>query len=495
VDLARQAVIKDAYHAGPPGLTELDYWKTSRGPGYLGPGIYLTPDKEMAESYLHSPYPGSPRERSGRVLYTTQVDTSGLVDSMGKEWLEIPEFRKYVTSGELGPKMTNATVFGEFAYAPLPVHPYFADDEPVEYLTMEPADFLRIMRRAGITGTKGIDNGSLTYAVFDPRAIQIVSGGRRDLEENPPWVDTLLTENWAELVASVEPDLLPLTVTAPRSGKRKIAPGAEYGCGHYGCVMATSRPGIVCKVTSDPTEARFVEMGWERLGRPTARTYAQGWPEGIVQYHKIIALSGSRRGRETWMLWRDEAWNVGRAYDFSSRAGDYDQRSLDDGLSRLTQFRFYAAQARMMIEKNSTTKEAVDIWRNGGVYDVVSENIFDEDRTWARSQRQGRSEPFGVTREMRLYPQIPFSVLGLEGARRLAANLQACEVVLQQMTNEPGLTAVGSALEAFLDHGMLLADVHHNNIGQPAPAAEGSHPGAGIRDWVITDPGHLAVLW
>jgi hypothetical protein len=315
--------------------------------------------------------------------------------------------------------------------------------------------------------------------------------------DNPPWVDTLLTENWSELSHAVEPDLLPLTVTSgKRVLKRRIAPGAEYGCGHYGCVMATSRPGIVCKVTSDPTEARFVELAWERLGR----THEDNWPEGIVRYHQIVKLSGSRRGREAWMLWRDEAWNVGRAWGLVSHAKkplDYDMRSLADGLSRLGQFKFYAHQARDMIEKTPRiTKEAVDLWRNGGVYDVVSENIFDEDRAWERRAKRDSwaAAPY-VTREMKLYPEIPFSVLGLKGARRLAANLQACDIVLQQMTNEPGLTAVGSALETFLDHGMLLADVHHNNIGQPEPAAEGGHPGAGIRDWVITDPGHLAVLW
>ena len=38
---------------------------------------------------------------------------------------------------------------------------------------------------------------------------------------NPPWVNTLLTENWRELSQAVEPDLLPLTVT---SGKRKDTP-------------------------------------------------------------------------------------------------------------------------------------------------------------------------------------------------------------------------------------------------------------------------------
>lgn len=310
---------------------------------------------------------------------------------------------------------------------------------------------------------------------------------------NPPWVNTLLTENWRELSQAVEPDLLPLTVTSgKRVLKRTVAPGAEYGCGHYGCVMATSHPGIVCKVTSDPTEAQFVELAWERLGR----THEDNWPEGIVRYHQIVKLSGSRRGREAWMLWRDEAWNVGKATSRAFAVGDsYDMRSLREGLSRLGQFKFYAAQARMMIEKTpNLTKEAVLLWRNGGVYDVVSENIFDEDRAWARRVRRDSWLPASyVTREMRLFPEIPFSVLGLKGARRLAANLQACDIVLQQMTNEPGLTAVGSALETFLDHGMLLADVHHNNIGQPA--AEGAAKGAGIRDWVITDPGHLAVLW
>lgn len=302
--------------------------------------------------------------------------------------------------------------------------------------------------------------------------------------ENPPWVDRVLSENWTELERMIDPDLLPSTEVVGR--RRRVAEGAEYGCGHYGCVMATGHPGIVCKATTDASEARFVEMGWERLGAP-ARTHETGWPEGIVQYHQILALTGSHRARPIWLLWRDEAWNVGDVWRLLSRASrddGYDLREFRKGISRLGQFKFYASSARLMIEKTpAVLPEAVKLWQGNDLYDMVTGLFID-----AEEGKRRWGDPHALERDARHFPQIPFAKVGLRGARRLAANLQAAQNVLEQMANEPGLYAIGQALETFMEHGMLLADVHHNNIGR-------SSPDVGVRDWVITDPGHLAVLW
>lgn len=69
-----------------------------------------------------------------------------------------------------------------------------------------------------------------------------------------PWVDRAANSVWSRIVAaSPKPAWVPLHTTS--RGKVKVE---ELGCGHYGCVMPTDDPEVVCKITSDATEAVFI---------------------------------------------------------------------------------------------------------------------------------------------------------------------------------------------------------------------------------------------
>jgi hypothetical protein len=74
----------------------------------------------------------------------------------------------------------------------------------------------------------------------------------------------------------------------------------------------------------------------------------------------------------------------------------------------------------------------------------------------------------------------------LKGDSRLAVALHACEVSAEFMENEPVLDQVGKALAYYLENGILLADVHQNNIGVVRRD--------GYTYNVITDPGHAVDL-
>jgi hypothetical protein len=233
------------------------------------------------------------------------------------------------------------------------------------------------------------------------------------VKKNPPWVDEILSENWDELEHVLPASLLPqaqITISLARGQRRRqsrltIPREADYGCGHFGCVMATNSPGIVCKITTDESEALFVERAWAIFGRPPH----DRWPAGIVHYYKIVGLEAADTGRQTWLLWRDEAWDVGQP-SFNTDA--------------LEGYRYLAKAIR------------ADVLEAGGLSTEL---------------------------KSRIVPQVKEAIDLIKASKHLHA--------------------IGEALEAFLTHEMILADVHSGNIGRNQK-----------EQWVITDPGHFVLL-
>jgi hypothetical protein len=98
---------------------------------------------------------------------------------------------------------------------------------------------------------------------------------------NPPWANRLLNDNWKAIASEVrDQSWLPVETAGSVEGRRKFG---ELGCGHYGCVFATSKPGIVFKISTDASEVEFVKAAM-KLGT---------WPTGIVRYEAVLDLSGS----------------------------------------------------------------------------------------------------------------------------------------------------------------------------------------------------------
>ena len=275
------------------------------------------------------------------------------------------------------------------------------------------------------------------------------------MKENPAWANRALKEHWSELKATQ----LPLPI-GKSGGKFE-----ELGCGHYGCVLETPDSDIVFKLTSDPTEAEFIQ-----LASPF------GWPDGIVRYHAIVPLDFTFRRRQVYAIWREAAFNVGELYPTKlwskAREGDYEARSQREFETYLLAFKDHAARFRDTLKRS----------KDPGALFAESKEL----EQWARDQisyEDAIGRPVGYGERA-----FPYNVVGPKGAERLAVSWRACEIIAETMANTYLADSVGQAFEFYMERGFLLADVHAGNIGQVKRDDGDWEP------WVITDPGHVVAL-
>jgi hypothetical protein len=289
-----------------------------------------------------------------------------------------------------------------------------------------------------------------------------MTAGRAELEEfepNPAWVNRSLAESWDAMQERVGKELMP-TEKVGSSGKRRSV--EEYGCGHYGCVLPTSRKGLVLKVTSDPLEAHFVASAMKM----------RAFPDGIVHYAAIYRLPAEYRGRPVFVLWREEAYDVGRLVWLKNLPGE-DPRAMQEFVWHLRVFQTCAGIVKDIVTRAAdqaatlaSMKRYEDWARDKVELDDIGEGMG---RQHWEGQRAG---PFGT----------------LKGAQRAAALVRACAIVAELMEHEPGGPEVGEALDFYLERGLLLADVHLNNVGH---VRRDTHERP---FWAITDPGHAVPL-
>jgi hypothetical protein len=274
------------------------------------------------------------------------------------------------------------------------------------------------------------------------------------LVENPPWSDNLIAENMDEMIESGLPF--------------PSGPGEELGEGHYGVVYATDDPGIVFKVTSDPTEAAFIK-----------RATPLGFPEGIVKYKAIIDFEGEFRGRKTYGIWREAAFPVGLTYAVGvySRDRSYEQRCTEEFGTYLQLFKRTAALARDTIEKRPHLLEyAMSEKGKQWAWDVM-------DYDWI--------DPKIIGDKINSHRMADQPLSRFVGWQRIAICLRACEAIAEMMEhNNPMSQSVGATLGFYLDNGILLADVHGNNVGKVQRDDDYGEQTL----WVITDPGHAVFL-
>jgi hypothetical protein len=270
-----------------------------------------------------------------------------------------------------------------------------------------------------------------------------------------PWVDRSLARLLPALAQVVPPEWLP---------RFDIATGRveEYGCGHYGCVMPTSVEGLVCKVTTDISEAHFV-----------ARALTLEPPNGIVEYKKIFWAHGlTHRRRPMFVLWRSEAFSVGSWRYGQTRYPprivfglererlrpdpnyQYAYRVEGEADSLLRWFLHWASIARKYMHPH-LRREPDESQRK----QLLA-------AAWAAYER---AEP--AEKDMPRYAK---------GLDRVGIALRSALYVAQEMSGNPSLYRVGEALAYYLEEGLLLADVHGGNLGLDA---EG--------EVLITDPGHV----
>lgn len=242
---------------------------------------------------------------------------------------------------------------------------------------------------------------------------------------------------WERVVAAS-----PKPSWAPRLLPGKKFSLEEYGCGHYGCVFPTSDPEVVCKLTSDPTEAFFVAAAMS-IGT---------FPEGIVRYYGIYRIPGAmHKGRPLFVLWREEATEVGTVLQRTfwgdpadlSASEQYELRAKENVVRLLSSFKDTASVLRGHLKNRRDPFRAIESSRE----------------EWLRNRTR--------------LPDWP-----IRGIHML-------EDIAIEMENEYLADQIGSALRFYMDEGIVLADVHRGNVGL-VPRV-GKTP-------VITDPGHAVPI-
>lgn len=325
-------------------------------------------------------------------------------------------------------------------------------------------------------------------AVHDPEALSLAAGlalltrleartgrtfeVRRDFEDDlrrqggvgsmttglgkTPWVDKALAAVLDEIEREVSPDMAPVPVLNARKGRVQFT---EYGCGHYGCVLPTRTPGVVLKVTSDPSEAWFVAHVLRGDQEETA---------GLVRYHAIYKLRGLHKRRETYAIWRQEAHEVGGFAPFRNHGSGYEPSEMRRAERRLGGI----LEAGRVIRERYQRAKTPEAW-----FDTLHAAAAYEDRA---------DDLVGAH-----YDEAESLVTAMKGTRnadyRLAIALSGFGTYTELLANEAGLYLVGDALHTYFERGFVLADVHTNNLGKPLDET-------GWNTWIITDPGHAVPL-
>jgi len=275
-----------------------------------------------------------------------------------------------------------------------------------------------------------------------------------------PWVDKNLKQAWPRLAREVPESWLPrwrMMPKSPTSRHEKLAI-EEFACGHYGCVMPTNEQGLVCKITSDPTEARFVAAYLE-LPKPV--------DGGIVKYEKVLGLADQQhKRRPLYVLWREEAYDIGFMTKFfgwrSSVEGydDYQVRDFKEGAKLLEKFLELAHAARtdmIKLYKNKVVMFSEEYGHRQEVFGRLLEAIWQA------------FESANPESDIRYH----------KGVSRVGVLLRQCYGLAMEIANTDQVYRIGSVLTEYMDEGILLADVHLDNIGKDSDG-----------NATITDPGH-----
>lgn len=153
------------------------------------------------------------------------------------------------------------------------------------------------------------------------------------------WIDSLLlSAAGREALSGIIPEW------HPRSN------GMTYpvlGCGSWGCVIATSDPGVVLKITTDDTEAEFARMWADNLCERVC-----------VDYYATRCIQAQDTGGDDsariHLLWRDAAQRVGQIVDVIT---DH-QRKLIGRQHSLAQ------EAFRLLRRGRRAEHEIDVWRD-----------------------------------------------------------------------------------------------------------------------------------
>lgn len=281
----------------------------------------------------------------------------------------------------------------------------------------------------------------------------------RSFVRNPPWVTRAIADNFEALQAKVLPAYMPVLTDARASHDDLVVEVVELGCGAYGCVLPTDDKDVVLKITTDATEFELVSKILPEVG---------GAPEGLVRYYAWAELHGKvnlgGKGEHTaYALWRESASDIGelgRLLLEAERAAG----GVRGGAKR---------QHDLLSEQQRAATEAYVLLASADNPDrLYMEAIHHHDDV--------PGAPLSVDPRYLRRQQPTARALAL-----LINYFRACVAGLGE-DRTAALALVGHALQHMFERGILVADVHTENVGRVKRGDQ--------KVWVITDPGNVAVL-
>jgi hypothetical protein len=246
----------------------------------------------------------------------------------------------------------------------------------------------------------------------------------------------------------------------------------EYGSGHYGTIYPTQIKGIVCKITTDASEARFVANALS-IGK---------FPRGIVKYYHVISLKRKYKNRPVYALWREEV----QPPTLADAPEKPDTKIFTEILHSA---KLVGAEIRQTILRANSNglypriAKAVDMADHGDQPEYLTPDFTTLERSQQTLNWIKKLNGYRVSSNRWDLPNARRgSVPRLE--HKLSVLFYAFRTCAQNMHMSYAF-APGAALEFYQNHDMILADVHSSNVMREID---------GDDDWLISDPGHMVEL-
>ena len=337
-----------------------------------------------------------------------------------------------------------------------------------------------------------------------------VPGWVRDVLMDDRSFDVRVEPVISRLMRRVPPSWLPL-----RHGD---ALADELGCGAFGCVLATGDPELVLKLTNDEDEAVFVawllSLGEQPPYWGIVRYHGildTGWTHGVpvfdpkaVERHERDAYASSPQPidyvqRPVRLIWRERAVHVG-IFKMKTRPSE----PLPPEIMKPTGF----ARAVLRAEWHKR-QEGWGSWAEETFEEFLAKKAERADRLMAqhatalerwRMTRWFTPEEIAEARRMwegglSHYHRTAkaFSKLharAMKGKNVDARDLEIAEgrvaAAVDELKNFPAARWLALTLRALLERGVILYDLHYNNVGIVVRDGE--------ERWVVTDPSQVVFL-
>lgn len=244
-----------------------------------------------------------------------------------------------------------------------------------------------------------------------------------------------------------------------------------FGCGGFGCVLPTRKPGWVCKVTIEGSEAFFAR----------AQAKLDLYPPGVCRYLEPIKVETGKG--PVWIMWR-QAIQGDNFRDWRDK-----HRTPRDIIEKIDDAMFSEETGSTYMRKVKAAEKLKSEWRRQqgtDAYEILKalqgqglrvaatfswfcENVDDRPYVFARMLAD-RAEPAKAIFEPshdRLYwhytsKEIPRDDHLLDAA----VGVLGYRYHLGQLEGHKLMGPLAAALKAYLDKGLLLADAQPDNIAR-----------------------------